>query len=156
MTTVSVIRWVWLASVSVVLLACAEGQPRPTTEAMEAAGTRGGVRPGTRAARIVPPSGRGYDFDRGQAMARTDIRDGRLVYFVSGADARRLVALSEQVETRCGFSLRLGYAGDTPEPREIQFMQGYNGVTVPVIEDKLGATISELLERCSKPQGAGE
>jgi hypothetical protein len=102
-----------------------------------------------------PPSGRGYDYDRGQAMARSDTGSDRLVYYVTGYAAHSLVALSQRIEANCGFAVRPAYRGAEPDRRELEFAQGYNSVSVPVIERRLGAAIGDLMQRCASGPGDG-
>jgi hypothetical protein len=100
-----------------------------------------------------PPSPHGYHYDRGQAMARSDTRVGRLIYY---SDADDLAALSQRIEANCGFTLRRTPADGEPARRDTEFVQGYNSVSVPVIEEKLGAGIEELIKRCGRDvKGAG-
>jgi hypothetical protein len=95
------------------------------------------------------PSSQGYDYDRGRATARSDIRSGRLGYFVSGPRAERLAAESASIASNCGFSVRRIEASPQPAESAVQFARGYNSVSVPAIEQRLGATIGELLRRCT-------
>ena len=53
-----------------------------------------------------PLSGRGYDYDRGQAIARSDIRADRLIYYLGSDAVDRLAAQSKRVAANCGFELR--------------------------------------------------
>ena len=55
-----------------------------------------------------PPSGRGYDYDRGWTMARGDVGVDRYLYYAGRLDARRLASLSRQVEANCGFTIKYG------------------------------------------------
>ena len=91
-----------------------------------------------------PPSGRGYDYDRGRAMAGSDVRSGHLIYLMTGPEADRLPALSQRTAANCGFHVRLAH----PDTQPPDFAEGYNAVSVPVIEQRLGATIEELMRRC--------
>ena len=100
-----------------------------------------------------PPSGRGYDYDRGRAMARSDIGSDRFVYFVTGYAADSLAALSQRIEANCGFTVRLAHRGTEPDRPELDFAQGYNSVSVSAIEQRLGATIEELMQRCATGTG---
>ena len=75
-----------------------------------------------------PPSGRGYDYDRGQAIARVDIRADRFIYYVSGYEADSLASVSKRVEANCGFRLKPAYSGESPDIREVEFSEGYNAV----------------------------
>ena len=100
-----------------------------------------------------PPSGRGYDYDRGRALARSDIEADRFVYLATGYDAQHLAALRERIEARCGFTVRLAHPATEADPRQTEFAQGYNSVSVPAIERRLGARIQELIKRCAE-QGA--
>lgn len=95
-----------------------------------------------------PPSGRGYDYDRGRAIARFDIRADRFIYYVSDYEADSLAATSERVEANCGFRLKPAYTGEGPGIRKVEFAEGYNSVSVPIIEKKLGDSIRELMKRC--------
>lgn len=95
------------------------------------------------------PSGRGYDYDRGRAMARSDTGSDRLVYFTNGYAAETLVVLGQRIEANCGFTVRPVYRGAERERRELEFAQGYNSVSVPVIEQRLGAAIETLMQRCA-------
>ena len=89
----------------------------------------------------VTPSGRGYNYDRSGTKARGDV----------GADARRLASLSHQAEANCGFTIKYAYYGDPPANiRAVEFAEGYNSVSVPVIEKRLEVNISEAIERCVK------
>lgn len=92
-----------------------------------------------------PPSPRGYHYDRGQAMARSDTGVDRLIYY---SDADDLAALGQRIEANCGFTLRRTPGDGEPARRDVEFVQGYNSVSVPLIEEKLGAGIEELIERC--------
>lgn len=98
-----------------------------------------------------PPSGRGYDYDRGRAMARSDVRSGHLAYFVTGYEADRLAALSRRVEANCGFRLKVAPPGGGGDVRARDYARGYNSVAVPVIEARLAAPIGELMQRCAEP-----
>jgi hypothetical protein len=100
-----------------------------------------------------PPSGRGYDYDRGRAMARSDVGSDRFVYLVTGYAADSLAALSQRIEANCGFTVRLAHRGTEPDRPELEFAQGYNSVSVPAIEQRLGATIGELMQRCATKTG---
>jgi len=97
-----------------------------------------------------PPSGRGYDYDRGWTMARRDIGVDRYVYYAGGVDARRLASLSHQVEANCGFTIKYAYGDPPANIRAVEFADGYNSVSVPVIEKRLEVNISEAIERCVK------
>ena len=103
-----------------------------------------------------PPSGRGYDYDRGRALARSDVRAERFAYLVTGNDAGGLADLSQRSEARCGFSIRAVSARVPPEPHDIEFAQGYNSVSVPAIEQRLGAPMRELMRRCTGEGGAAD
>ena len=96
-----------------------------------------------------PPSGRGYDYDRGQAVARGDIREDHFIYYVSGYEADSLASMSTHVEANCGFRLKPAYSGASPDIRDVEFAEGYNSVSVPVIETRLGSRIKELMKRCT-------
>lgn len=95
-----------------------------------------------------PPSGRGYDYERGWTMARGDIAVDRYVYYAGGVDARRLASLSHQVEANCGFTIKYAHGDPPADIRAIKFAEGYNSVSVPVIEKRLEVNISEAMERC--------
>jgi hypothetical protein len=86
------------------------------------------------------PSGRGYDYDHGWTMARGDV----------GVDARRLASLSHQVEANCGFTIKYAYGDPPADIRAVEFAEGYNSVSVPIVEKRLEVNISEALERCVK------
>jgi len=101
-----------------------------------------------------PPSGRGYDYDRGRAVARSDIGSDRYIYLVSGDQAGRLAAQGRRIEVNCGFVVRLAHPGNARDPRTLEFAQGYNSVSVPAIEQRLGAPIDELVRRCAQEGGA--
>ena len=101
-----------------------------------------------------PPGPHGYHYDRGQAMARSDTRVGRLIYY---SDADDLAALSQRIQANCGFTLRPTPADGKPARRDVEFVQGYNSVSVPAIEERLGAGIEELIKRCGAAvKGAGD
>lgn len=102
-----------------------------------------------------PPSGRGYDYDRGRALARSDIGSDRLVYLLTGHEADRLAALRQRIEANCGFTVRRAYTGADPDKREVAFAQGYNSVSVPVIEQRLESSIGELMKRCANGAAGG-
>jgi hypothetical protein len=102
-----------------------------------------------------PPSGRGYDYDRGRAVARSDIGSDRLIYLVAGHEVARLAALRQRIEANCGFTVRLAYAATDAAKRDVDFAQGYNSVSVPVIEQRFGSTIGELMKRCANGGSGG-
>ena len=95
-----------------------------------------------------PPSGRGYDYDRGRAQARGDIHAGRLAYYAPVEQAERVQAGSGQPRPGCDFSLRWIDVGVDADRRQIDYVEGYNSVSVPVIENKLGMPIADALRRC--------
>ncbi len=95
------------------------------------------------------PSGRGYDYDRGRAIARSDIRAERFVYYAGGSDADRLVSLSRHIEANCGFMIKFTFGDRATDIGAAEFAEGYNSVSAPAIEERLGTTISEGIERCA-------
>ena len=94
-----------------------------------------------------PPSGQGYDYDLGRVVARDDIRAARFVYYVSGVDVEQMVALSDQIEANCGFVV---HGATDLALRKLKFAEGYNSVSVPAIEKKLGLTIRKAIEYCAE------
>ncbi len=103
-----------------------------------------------------PPSGRGYDYDRGRTLALSDVRSDRLVYLVTGDDADSLAALSRAVEQNCGFTIQPAYSDADSSQRDVDFAQGYNSVSVPVIEERLGSGIRELMQSCAVGEIGGD
>jgi len=97
----------------------------------------------------VPPSGRGYDYDRGRAQARVDIDAGLLVYYALVDQVEHVRSGSGQPRPGCDFTLRWIDVGVDADRHQIDYVEGYNSVSVPVIENKLGEPIADALRRCA-------
>jgi hypothetical protein len=102
-----------------------------------------GIPPGYNGERNRSPA-----YEKGREDAKEDLKNGKLVYYVTGAPAPWDRLWAEMLKAEYGVTLRSG--GCDPDSEHFQRAEGYNTISVPAIAEKYGEVLSQTGKRAEK------